>query len=83
MKGVSRERCRATQASFEVLRNIMWKSTGVLRRIIVSNYDSDSLTLSCVCPQGGLFSVEDFVWWVSEGHQNQKEEAVPLLACGL
>ena len=53
---------------FEVPRNLVWKSTDFLRRIIVSDIESDSLTMSYVCSTGGLFPIEDFLWWKSEEH---------------
>ena len=52
---------------FEVLKNVMLKSSDLLR-IIDSDTEAGSLTVSYVCPHCGLFLIEDFIWWVTEEH---------------
>ena len=51
-----------------------------LRRIVVPVEAQGGVTLSYVCPHCHRFPLEDHIWCVSSG---EEEEAVQLVVCGV
>ena len=54
------------------------KSKDFLRRIIAPVGGKGGVTLSYICPHCISFSLEYYIWWVSTGHGDQKEEEEAL-----
>ena len=66
-----------------VVKEILAKSTDFLRRIMDMG-EGQGITLTCVCPHCHRFPAEDYIWWVTQVHddsgKNKKKQC--CVACG-
>ena len=53
-----------------IVQEISRKSTDSLRRIIAPVGGRGGVTLSFFCPHCNSFPLEDYIWWVSTGHED-------------
>ena len=69
-----------------IVQLILQKRKDFLRRIIVQVEGQGGVTLSFVCPHCHRHPLEDYIWWVSSGHDDGRKKKKQCIwscaACG-